>query len=265
MRWMLLLLVVVALGGCGSNNDAQSNPAPANTPKGNVASAPANAAPDVKSDPEPSPGATSQRDAEYVSFEGGLKVFPAKRRVEMDAVLLSEQTRPLEFLVVSPGGATHESLFATSARGEHLKRGLEIIGLSESTEKHMGRGYFEKPKGDRVKISVRFKHADTGTETTVRVEDWLTDFRLKAKPEAVGWVFAGSFEQYKPDLNRSIFEADLKGNIVALWRDSSCVLDNDRESGMHSDVYSPDPNAPGIPRTERGQPARVVLIFEPHE
>lgn len=264
MRWMLVLTFAVMFAGCGSNNEAQRQPAASNAPVGNGPTK-SNTAPEPNPEPDPKRDTASQRDAEYVSFEGGLRVYPAKRQVEMDAVMLSEQTRPLEFLVVSPGGATHEALFATSARGEHLKRGLEIVGLSESTEKRTGRGYFEKPKGDRVKISVRFKHADTGEQTTVRVEEWLTDFRLKEKPEPVGWVFTGSFEQYKPDLNRSIFEADLKGNIVALWRDSSCVLDNDRESGMHSDVYSPNPNAPGIPRAERGQPARVVLIFEPHE
>jgi hypothetical protein len=89
----------------------------------------------------------AQAEADYVSFEGGLKVFPRARRAEMQAVLLSSQTRALEFLVVAPGGATHESLFSTAAKGEHLKRALEMIGLKEAEFKRGGRGYAEAPLG----------------------------------------------------------------------------------------------------------------------
>ncbi len=209
----------------------------------------------------------SQVDADYVSFPGGLKAFPEKRRVEMEAHMLSEQTRALEFLLVAPGGATHESLFATVAKGEHLKRALEIIGLKEGAEKRMGRGYLEKPTGDRVKISVRFKHRETGKEAVARIEDWLWDFQREANPEPVGWVFTGSSEQYRPQLNRSLVEADLKGNLIGLWRDASCVLDNDRPNGIRSDVYSPipKPETVGIPQSKHGVPTMVTLIFEPHE
>ncbi len=270
-RLALVAIVLGLLSACGGNKagtpgsnsaaDTPANSGPGNTDTGT------NRPPDPPRNqpvaPEPAP--VSQREAAYVSFEGGLRAWPAEKRVEMDAFMLSEQTRPLEFLLVAPGGATHESLFAATAKGEHLKRALEIVGLSEGKEKRMGRGYLEKPTGDRVKISVRFKHSETGETTVVRVEEWLMDFRLEGKPEMVGWVFTGSQEQFRPELNRSLFEADLKGNLIAMWRDSSCVLDNDRESGTHSDVYSPNPNAPGIPRAERGQPATVTLIFEPHE
>ncbi|MCC7510438.1 MAG: hypothetical protein IT464_13840 [Planctomycetes bacterium] len=270
-RLVLIALVLGLLSACGGNTATAPGPntaagTPANASSGNTES-PANKQPDPpRNKPiEPEPAPVSQREAAYVSFEGGLRAWPAEKRVEMDALMLSEQTRPLEFLLVAPGGATHESLFAATAKGEHLKRALEIVGLAEGKEKRMGRGYLEKPTGDRVKISVRFKHADTGETTVVRVEEWLMDFRLEGKPEMVGWVFTGSQEQFRPELNRSLFEADLKGNLIAMWRDASCVLDNDRESGTHSDVYSPNPNAPGIPRAERGQPAQVTLIFEPHE
>jgi hypothetical protein len=246
---MTATLLALAMTACGGSTLSQST-------NGNAAT---NAAPDAVTPPP------DQRKADYVSFEGGLRAYPEKKRVEMDAHMLSEQTRPLEFLLVAPGGATHESLFAAQAKGEHLKRALEIIGLKEGAEKRAGRGYHDKPVGDRVKISVRFKHSETGKETVVRVEDWLTDFRLKSKPEPVGWIFTGSYEQYKPELNRSIVEADLKGNLIGLWRDASCVLDNDRDSGVNSDVYSPNPDAPGIPKPNGRTPAFVTLIFEPHE
>jgi hypothetical protein len=212
-------------------------------------------------DPEP---AKPQGEVDYVAFEGGLRVYPAERRIELDAYLLSDQTRPLEFMLVAPGGATHESLFATPARAEHLKRALEIIGLQEAEIKRSGRGYFDKPLGDRIQIMIRFNHRETGAETVVPVEDWLWDHRINAHPERVGWVFTGSHESYDPEINRSVFDADLRGNHIALWRDSSCVIDNDRPSGAAPDVYSPYVDADGLPKPgpARSYP-KVVLIFEP--
>ncbi len=246
-RMMAIALLALLAAACGRDSQSQT-----------TANQPVPEAPSVQPPP-------AQGEADYVSFEGGLRAYPADRRVELDAQLLSEQSRPLEYLLVAPGGATHESLFTAIAKGEHLKRALEVIGLREGEIKRMGRGYLDKPVGDRVKISVRFKHAETGKETVVRVEEWLWDYRLDAKPEPVGWIYNGSYEQYKPDLNRSLVEADLKGNLIGLWRDASCVLDNDRETGKVSDYYSPNPKAPGIPSPKNGVPADVTLIFEPHE
>ena len=181
----------------------------------------------------------------------------------MDAWLLGSQTRALEYLLVNPGGNTHESLFVTGASGLHLKRALEIAGLQEGKTKRVGRGYVDKPLGSRVKMSVRFRHADTGDLTTVPVEKWLWNVRTESNLEEVGFIFTGSFEQYRPELNRSIFEADMKGNLIAMWRDASCVLDNDREDAYLPDIYSPYPDADGIPSTNRGVSPPVTLIFEP--
>ncbi len=261
MRSALLFLACgFWLAACGTKpgvNDPQANSAntvrPANQSPTPVAS---NGM--VQNPPPDNTPAVPQREADYISFEGGLKVYPRAGRVELQVILLGSQTRPLEFLVVAPGGATHEALFATGARGEHLKRGLEMIQLREAEIKRSGRGYADVPLGDKVDIRVRFAHATTGKETIVPVEDWLWDIVRNGPPEAGGWVFTGSFEQYNPELNRSLIESDMKGNLVALWRDSSCVIDNARPNGAVPDVYSPNPRADGIPAPQ----SEVTLIFE---
>lgn len=261
VRMMMTAMLAILMIACGG----QQPPAPAPQLAGEEAEG---TEPELKTPGEVAPerhDPVKQVEAEYVSFEGGLRAYPAERRVEMEAILLSEQTRPLEFLLVAPGGATHESLFATGAQGGHLKRALEIIGLKEAETKRFGRGYFEKPLGDRVKISVRFKHEESRELMETRVENWLWDHRRNSTPEPVGFVFTGSHEQVRAELNRSAIEADMKGSLIALWRDASCVLDNDRDNGTNPDVYSPNPNAPGIPSTRMGQPVAVTLIFEPHE
>lgn len=259
MRMALILVFAVMFSACGGSN------APDPLPQLPVVSsaAPANA---VAKPPEPEPKdlptlpvapAVPQGEADYISFEGGLRVYPAAGRVEMQAVLLGSQTRALEFLVVAPGGATHEALFTAGAKGEYLKRGLEMIGLREAETKRGGRGYSELPLGDKVDIRVRFMHAGTKKVAEVPVEDWLLDISSGKQPERGGWAYTGSFEQYDASLNRSRVEADMKSNIVALWRDASCVIDNARRSGATPDVYSPNPDAPGIPRAQ----SEVTLVF----
>ncbi|MBX3473402.1 MAG: hypothetical protein KF754_03400 [Planctomycetes bacterium] len=255
-----LSVLLAACGSKGAPNMVQPNqPAAVNAP-GNAAPLAGNQTPEPVPAPDPEP-AVPQHEAEYISFEGGLKVYPKAGRVELQVVLLGNQTRPLEFMLVSPGGATHESLFATGARGEHLKRCLEMIQLKEAETKRNGRGHLEVPLGDKVKISVRFRHSGKGVITTVPVEDWLWDILRNATPEPGGWVFTGSFEQYNPELNRSLIESDMKGNLIAVWRDSSCVIDNARKNGATPDVYSPNPAADGIPP---GQ-SEVTLIFEAYK
>jgi len=254
----LSVVALLVLGAC--SNVTANSPAnqPASAPVSNTEEADQPAQP-----ARPDTPATAQKESEYVAFEGGLRAYPERRVVEMDAWLLGSQTRPLEYLLVSPGGNTHESLFATSASGLHLKRALEIILLHEGKVKRSGRGYLDKPLGDRVKLSVRFTHAKTGETTTVPVEKWLWDHQNKGHPKEVGFIFTGGFEQYRPDLNRSLFEADMKGNLIGMWRDSACVLDNDRDDAYLPDIYSPYPEADGIPQAVRGVSPPVTLIFEP--
>jgi hypothetical protein len=246
-----VVAIVCACGAASSDSDA---PPTLGTTQATNAEPPAPAEPQQPA---------KQKNADYIAFEGGLRAYPARRIVEMDCWLLSSQTRPLEYLLVSPGGNTHESLFATAVSGLHLKRALEIIRLQEAKEKRSGRGFIEKPLGDRVKLSVRFRHDKTGKETVVAVEKWLWDHQAKGHPKEVGFVFSGSFEQYRPELNRSLFEADMKGNLIALWRDAACVLDNDREEAWTPDIYSPWPDADGIPQPLNGVSPAVTLIFEP--
>lgn len=261
---LMAALAILALCGCaggsaqpGGNQAAKPQPMDSNQPGHHQPEQPSpKPAPDIDK-----PSDKPQAEADYIPFEGGLKVFPARKVAELRVVLLGNQTRPLEFLMVAPGGATHESLFASGAKGEHLKRALEMIGLIEAETKRSGRGYMDTPMGDKVKISVRFNHATTGKETTVPVEDWLFDILRNGTPEAGGWVFTGSFEQYDPRLNRSLIESDMKGNLIALWRDASCVIDNARKNGVAPDCYSPNPKADGIPEAQ----TEVTLIFEKYK
>ncbi len=196
---------------------------------------------------------------DYISFEGGVKVFPSLKRVEVDARVLGGQSRPLEFLIVGPGGSAHEALFTVTARAEHIKRGLEIVGLKEAKEHFSGRGYRETPQGDIVRISVRFTRSDNGKEAMVRVEDWLLNGITNASPAPGMFVFTGGQEQYLPELNRSVVSADQYGNLAAVWHDASCIIDNRHDHGSMSDVYEPNPNAPGRPQAG----SAVVLVFEP--
>ena len=210
---------------------------------------------------KPNPLPLPVQSDDYVSFEGGVKVYPALKRMDVEARVLGGQRRPLEFLIVGAGGSAHEALFTVTARAESIKRGLELIGLKEAKEKFSGRGYRETPQGDVIKLSVRFNRIDNGEEAMVRVEDWLIDGVTRSSPPPGIFVFTGGTEQYMPELNRSLVSADQYGNLSAVWHDASCIIDNRHEHGATSDVYEPNPNAPGMPQAG----SVVTLVFEPEK
>ncbi len=256
MQWIGLIGVSFVLAACSGGNGANVPANTADNSKVEVQLPDNRPAPETNSPLEVVPNTNE----DFVSFDSGLRVYPKKGVVELDAVVLGGQTRPLEFLVVSPGGATHEALFSAPSKGEHLKRALEMLSLKEAELKYRARGHREKPLGDRVQIDVRWLDVPSGKTYQTRVENWLLDMTNGQHPEEVGWVFTGSHESFDSETNRSRIEADFKGNLVGLWRDPSCVLDNDREHGYVNDCYSPDSNNDDIP--DAGAP--VTLIFKPH-
>lgn len=244
----MLIVLLLLIAACSPAQGSGGNNAPGKAP-GTLSNQPVG---------KKAPAPLEPQSGDYLAFDGGLRVYPKEKRVELTAYLVGGQSRPLEFFLVSGGGALHESLFSTAASAEHLKRGLEIISLKQGRERRFGRGYLEQPTGDKVLVSIRFRHARTGATTTVRAEDWLWDTLSNTNPEPVGFVFTGGYEEFAPDQNRQILSADQLGNYIAMWHDASCILDNARKHGTVSDCYTPNPEAPGMPPAG----SEVTLIFE---
>jgi len=194
-----------------------------------------------------------------IEFEDGIVavVDSEDERVEVDAVVISGQSRPLEYLVVTAAGKDHEALLSIAGRPSDLKQALELIKLREGTRKQLERGDPRTPEGAPVSIDVMWTDAE-GIGRVAPLDSWVWNVELDRVMEPYHWVFGGSIELARAGAPDGVLAADGYGNVVAIWRDPACVIDNPRPSAIDDKNWVPNPRAK-IPHAG----SRVTLVFRP--
>lgn len=197
-----------------------------------------------------------------VRFDGGLiaVVGTDNDHIEVPALVLGAGGQPLEFLVVTQAGAVHEALLRVECKAIDIKHAMELLLMREGQRKPRYRGDATVPDGELVDIDVMWKDAG-GTLRLNRIEDWIYNRVEKDNMTPGPWVFTGSQSIWDESLRRERFLADEAGNVIAIWRDPTCLIDNPRDSATDDMAY--------IARSENGvMPAmnsRVRMIIRKHD
>jgi len=157
------------------------------------------------------------------------------------------QDLPLEVLVCTEYGKTHEALFRTTISPTYLNVALKLIGC-EGGKPRAGVGNPDLPVGSAIEIDVKWTDED-GKEHTVQPESWIWHHKNKAPMADTTWTYLGS--QFH--MNR--FMAEATGTIVNLFVDPSTLIeppideiDDDESFGVYEKVVPP-------------QGTKVELIF----
>jgi hypothetical protein len=151
-----------------------------------------------------------------LDLEQGIVTVPAVVRVKNDL---------LEYLLVAPSGAAHESLFLTNVRPSLLNAALLLLGVepgrnarlvATGAEDERGRPVrtLELPEGDGLYLHAAWRE---GSETYLyRVEDLVRNLASGRSLRRHRWVYLGSrFLPLEPGAPES-FMADVEGNLVNL-------------------------------------------------
>lgn len=177
----------------------------------------------------------------------------------------------LEYILVNPQGAAHESLFTTSILGSQLNVALLALGVVPGknatwiardpppSQEEMRAGVapytVEPPKGDGFFLYAAWREAD---ETFfVRVEDLMRNLESGRSMLRHRWVYLGSrmarIQADKPE----VFVADLEGNLVnlALFEQGNTLLTGALPECLNQTIWLP--NAWLLP--QRGE--TVELVF----
>jgi len=160
--------------------------------------------------------AALEKEGVMLDLEAGVLAFPARVLVREDL---------LEYLLVGPNGATHESLFVTNVRPSLLNAALLLLGVEPGTNAQWREGSatdehgrprkeVDPPHGDGVYLSAAWRE---GEETFFfRVEDLIANLESGRSLRRHRWVFLGSrFAALKPG-TPEVFLADVEGNLVNL-------------------------------------------------
>ena len=135
----------------------------------------------------------------------------------------------LEYLVVNPRGAVHESAFLTGVSASRINAAMLALGAQPGqnarwkrrdpppTPEELREGApaydVELPKGDGFYLYVAWKL--DGETVFHRMEDLILDLRSGATMRRHQWVYLGSrMLRMRPDRDEEAFAAELEGNLI---------------------------------------------------
>lgn len=178
----------------------------------------------------------------------------------------------LEYVLVGPGGAVHESLLATSVSPTVLNAGLVALGaepgknvrwveldppptpeeIREGTPTHD----VVPPEGDSFFMYVAWRQ---GEEVYFfRIEDLITNLRLGRSMQRHGWIYLGSrMVRPDPDQAEEVLAAEVLGNLINLsyFRAGNTLFSAALDDCVHQTIWVP--NSALVP----GRGAAVTLVF----
>lgn len=202
-----------------------------------------------------------------LSLAGGWCAIPA-------AVCIREDL--LEYVLVAPFGAAHESLFQTDVRASVLNTALLALGAEAGrnaswverdpppSEEELARGAFpyvvEPPTGTGFYMHAAWR--EEGELYFFRVEDLLGNLRTGRSMRRHAWSYLGSrMVKPKPSSEEEALAADLEGNLVNLsfFRAGNTLLTGAIDDCVFQTIWLP--NAYLLP--ERDTRVTLILSREP--
>jgi len=199
------------------------------------------------------------------TFESeGIKVDLDKKTVEVKGAIIRDvvaRRYPIEYVVVSEGGHTHEAMILIKAKPSNLNAALMSLGLNpgktisskkkdpppskEDIESGKTSAYeLIPPQGQVVYIYVRY---DGWKDSPLRLlEDLIIDYRTGESMQRVGWVYVGSrFATVLQGRQRVVkYMADMEGNVVASYLKGfgNAIFDINSIDGIKDHLFDVNPD-----------------------
>jgi CubicO group peptidase (beta-lactamase class C family) len=277
------LILAAFLGAACRAQEKPADEAPASATQSAGVSAPAGPPQDIAwigaAPPSPQELAANPAGYEELLTNNGLALDLATRTVSARAGTLHDRTSlsyPIEYVLVTERGRTHEALFILRCQPSLLDACLRAAGLQPGTpmrfrprippptdaEMEQGASPWDPvpASGPLVDIEVTWTD-DAGAPRKRSLESMLIDVRNGQPLAERDWVYTGSrlgsMRQGKQVVRT--FLADLQGDIVALYLtgEGDCLLERNSLDGVDDTLYTL--NAEGMP--PRGTP--VTITFAP--
>jgi len=182
----------------------------------------------------------------------------------------------LEYLLVNPQGAAHESLFTTDVVPSHLNAALLALGVTpgknakwkprepaptaEESKDGVAPYVVDPPSGDGFFLYTAWRE---GTEVHFhRVDDLLRNLETGRSMRRHRWVFLGSrMVRLRGSETKELFAADVEGNLinVALFEEGNTLLTAALPECLRQTIWL----ANGWLLPQRGSPVSLIFTREP--
>lgn len=191
-------------------------------------------------EPKPVPPPSIREVSPGVFQVGGVKLEREARRVSFP-VKLNMTNGPIEYLLVTTAGKTHESLLTTDIEPQHLQVAMLLLGAkgmqaapltnapaSGPITQALG-GHNPPLPGDSVLVEVSWKK--DGQSERKRIEALVFNKRANQPMSAGPFTFTGS------RLWQGKFVAQTDGSLIAIITDPDAVFNNPRPNRDADDTW----------------------------
>ncbi|MBM3876070.1 MAG: hypothetical protein FJ386_05035 [Verrucomicrobia bacterium] len=173
---------------------------------------------------------------------GKVRLEKAARTVSFPATL-NMTNGPLEYLLVTPIGKTHESLLKTDVEPHHIHVAMLLLGAKGAQAKATNAPsggpataaslapLRDKPMpGEAVSIEIAWKSGAKNHQR--RIEELVLNTRAKAAMTRGDFVFNGSL------IWQGAFVAQQEGSIIAAITDPGAIFNNPRPGRDEDDAWT---------------------------
>lgn len=170
---------------------------------------------------------------------GGVKLEKAARRVSFPAKL-NMATGPLEYLLVTTAGKTHESVLTADLEPQHLQVAMLLLGAkgmaaaaftNAPTGGPITQGEVRNPPLPGQPVLIEVTWTQGGKVQRRRLEELVFNKRAKEPMTKGEFTFTGS------RLWQGKFVAQTEGSIIALVTDPDAVFNNPRPNRDADDTW----------------------------
>ncbi len=215
--------------------------------------------------PDPAALRAAPGDFEELLSEHGLMLDLAAGTVSMRGATLHDRESlgyPIEYLIVTEHGKTHEAAFLVKARPSVLDACLQALTLQPGAptqvllkdplppEAKIASGEVSpwdvtQGHGPLVSIDVDWID-DAGARHTSSLDGLLIDIRTGRPLSAPGWIYVGS---RKGEIRQGrelveVFMADVEGNVAAIYLDGhgTSLFERNSLDGVDDGLYTINPD-----------------------
>ena len=184
---------------------------------------------------EPLPKAVIVDVAPGVKRVGAVTLDANKKQISLP-VAINMNEGPLEYLVVTGKGKTHESLLVTHAEPFHIKVAMLLLNCKGSDGRLIPEDDEKPIPGEQVKVELHWK--EEGQQKKSALERFVQRVDKKKVTEGP-FVFNGS------RVFQGTFLAQRDGSVVSLITDNAALFNNPRLGRDDDEIWRPQ--AKGLP------------------
>jgi hypothetical protein len=184
-------------------------------------------------------------------FELGRVRFNKEERTVRFPAQINQTDGPIEYLIVTGYGKTHESLLRTAAEPYHIQLALLLLGGDSAGTNAFPNDATAPLPGEPVRIELNWRI--DGKEKQAPAEQFVYNLQTKKMMSQGEWVYTGS------RVVGGSFVAQQDGSIASIMLDPDAMINNPRPGRENDKIWQVLSN--GLPAIN--SPVEVIIRLKP--